>query len=549
MKKTFRKLVLLGLAVSMAGTLAACGSSSKPEPAAETQTAASSDTSAQTAADPTTEAAGAKILRVAAVDPQVAFDMQQYTYTLIMKVTDNVAESLLTTVEGGKVVPTLLAKEPELSDDLLTYTFELIDGVKFHNGETLKSSDVKYSLERVVRKQTMGSLMEKVEGYKALADGSADELSGIQIIDDTHFTITLTEVYTPFVSVLSTPYCAIYPEAACEAAGDNWGKTELIGTGPFKFDSYTPGVGVEISRYDDYHGNLAKLDGVSYKFIEDSNTQVMEYQKGNIDYVDVDINMYPVYEADPVLKEQMHMYQPIGGYFMTFNVKTISDPKIRQAISMAIDRQAICESIFHGTAKPATSFIPAGIIGHDDSLEAFAYDPEGAKALLTEAGYPDGYDLRVTVNAKYAIAIPIVTAFQQQAKAAGINVNIEQVDSAAWTDMKKSGGVDTGVGNWYVDYNDPDSMLYPVSDGRTDFSSSFWHNEEFKKLMEDGVKTADQAERQDIYEKAEHILTREDYAAAPIFNESKCYLLNPKVTGLVIDSTFRYFYVNADFQE
>lgn len=382
-----------------------------------------------------------------------------------------------------------------------------------------------------------------------MADGSADELSGIQVVDDMHFTITLGEVYTPFVSVLSTPYCAIYPEAACEAAGDDWGKKELIGTGPFTFDSYTPGVGVEISRFDDYHGNIAKLDGVSYKFIEDSNTQVLEYQKGNIDYVDVETNMYPVYQADPNLKDQMHMFQPIGGYYMTFNVKTISDPNIRQAISMTIDRQAICESIFHGTAKAASSFIPAGIIGHDDSLEEFAYDPERAKVLLAEAGYPGGYDLRVTVNTKYATSIPIVTAFQEQAKAAGINVTIEQVDSAAWTDMKKSGGVDAGVGNWYVDYNDPDSMLYPVSDSRTDRSSSFWHNDEFKKLMEEGVKTADEAERQEIYVKAEHILTREDYAIAPIYNESKCYLLNPKVTGLVMDSSFRNFYVNADFQE
>ncbi|HBE85671.1 MAG TPA: ABC transporter substrate-binding protein [Lachnoclostridium sp.] len=542
MKKNIKKLISLGLAVSMAAALSACGSSSGPSPT-------TSETTAAAGSDAAAENTGAKILRVAAVDPQVAYDMQQYTYSLIMKVTDNVVESLLTTLDGGKVVPTLLAKEPELSDDMLTYSFELTGGVKFHNGETLKSSDVKYSLERVVKKQSMGSLLEKVEGYEALADGSANELTGIKVIDDTHFTITLSEVYTPFVSVLSTPYCGIYPAEACEAAGDNWGKTELIGTGPFKFDSYTPGVGVEISRFDGYYGNAPKLDGVSYKFIEDANTQVLEYQKGNIDYVDVETNMYPVYQADPKLKDQMHMFQPIGGYYMTFNVKSISDPKIRQAISMSINRQAICESIFHGTAKPASSFIPAGIIGHDDSQEEFAYDPEGAKALLAEAGYANGYDLRLTVNTKYATSIPIATAFQEQAKAAGINVTIEQVDSAAWSDMKKSGGVDAGVGNWYVDYNDPDSMLYPVSDSRTDRSSSFWHNEEFKKLMEAGVQTSDEAERQEIYVKAEHILSREDYAIAPIYNESKCYLLNPKITGLVMDSTFRNFYANADIQQ
>ena len=542
MKKIMKKLALLALAVSMAGSLSACGSSSSPSSTTETVTTADSPAE--------TKNAGAKIFRVAAVDPQVPFDMQQNTYSTIMRVTDNVAETLLTSLEErGRIVPTLLTGEPELSDDMLTYSFELLENVKFHNGETLTSSDVKYSLERVVKKQSMASLMEKVVGYEAMSGGAADELSGIQVVDDRHFTITLTEVSTPFTAILSTPYCAIYPMEACEASGENWGITELIGTGPFQFESYTPGVGVELSRFDDYHEGKAQIDGISYKFIEDSNTQLLEYRKGTIDFADVASNMYPVYQTDSNLKEQMHMFQKIGGYYFGFNVKTIPDVKVRQAISMAIDRKAICESIFYNTAIPAISFIPRGILGRDESLEEFPYDPEGAKELLAQAGYADGYDLRVTVNSKNNNGVPIATAFQEQAKAAGIRITIETVDSAAWTDMLKNGGMDARVGNWYVDYNDPDSMLYPVSDARTDLTSSFWHNEEFKKLMEEGVKTADTDKRQEIYAKAEHILTREDYAVAPIFNESQGYLLNPKVTGVVLDSTFRYFFVNADFQE
>lgn len=541
MKTIIKNLALLALAVSMAGALSACGSSSSPSSTTETPTAADSNA--------TTESGG-KTLRVAAVDPQVALDMHLNTYSTIMKITDNVAESLLTPMEKrGKLVPTLLTKEPELSDDMFTYSFELLEGVKFHNGETLKSSDVKYSLERVVKKQSMASLMNKVEGYEAMVSGAAGELAGIRIVDDRHFTITLTEICTPFTSILSTPYCAIYPIDACEAAGDDWGKTELIGTGPFKFEGYTAGVGAELSRFDDYHGDKAKLDGISYKFVEDSNTQLLEYQKGNIDFTDVASNMYPVYQADPNLKEQMHMFQKIGGFYFSFNVKSIPDVRVRQAISMSVDRQAICESIFYNTAKPAISFIPEGIIGRDESLEVFPYDPEGAKALLAEAGYQDGYDLRLTFTKSNSFATPIATAFQEQAKTAGINVMIESVDSAAWTDMRKNGAVDAAISSWYVDYNDPDSMLYPVSDARADLGSFFWHNSEFKRLMEEGVRIANEDERQEIYEKAEHILTREDYAVAPILNESQGYLLNPKVTGFTLDSTFRYFFVNADFQE
>ncbi len=154
-----------------------------------------------------------------------------------MKITDNITESLLLTTEEG-LEPVLLTGMPEISEDQLVYSFELLPDVKFHNGEILKSSDVKYSYERLIKLDRMASLLANVVGYDEMIAGTADELSGFIIIDDTHFTITLKMPYAPFLSVLSTSYCAIYPEAACEAAGDDWGFTVLYGTGPFKMDTY-----------------------------------------------------------------------------------------------------------------------------------------------------------------------------------------------------------------------------------------------------------------------------------------------------------------------
>lgn len=410
----------------------------------------------------------------------------------------------------------------------------------------MKASDVKYSYERLIKMAKMATLLENVQGYDELSAGTADELSGFQIQDDTHFTITLKKAYAPFLSVLSTAYTAIYPEQACEEAGNDWGMKTLYGTGPFKMDSYQSGVGVTLSRFEDYHDGPVKLDGVDYKFIEDVNTQVLEYQAGNVDYVDVDPSVYPIYSSNETLKDQMHGFQPIGCYSLTVNANTYPDPKVREAIALSIDRAAICDSILHGTATVPTSYIPEGVIGHDDSLTEFEYNPERAKELLTEAGYPDGIDLRVTVNTKYAGNVAIATAFQEQAKEAGINVEVEQVDSAAWSDMKASGGVDCGISNWYVDYPDPESMLYPMT--KTDTNSSFWHNDEFDQLLEAGIATTDTDERQEIYAKAEHIMTREDWATTPLYNETKFYLLNPKITGFEVDSTFRMFWKDADIQ-
>lgn len=540
MKKRLFSLVLASAMVL--GALTACGGSKKETKAETTAT----ETTA--AADESSESAGDKILRVASEDPQVPLDMQLNTYSLIMKITDNTTESLLLTNPEGELEPTLLAEMPTLSDDKLTYSFTLKEGVTFHNGAPLTSNDVKYSLERMVKKLKMASLLEKVEGYQDLFDGKADELSGIVVIDDTHFEIHMAEVYTPLLSALSTPYCAIYPAEACEAAGDNWGMTELYGTGPFKLVSYQTGVGVELAKNENYHGGEVKLDGIDYTFIDDPNTGVLEYQKGNVDVVYMDSALYPTY-ANGELKDELYSFNPVGGYYLAFNVNDIPEVEVRQAMAYAIDRNALCDSVLFGTASPNSNFLQEGLIGARDDMEQFEYNPEKAKELLAKAGYADGYDLRITVNTKYPTSVKIATAVQAQMKEAGINVEVEQVDSAAWTDMKKSGGVTCGIGNWYVDYNDPDSMLYPVSDGRVDLNSIFWHNDEFKQLMLDGVETDDAAERQEIYARADEILTHEEFAVAMLYNETLFYLKKPYVKDFEVTFTYRTMFKDADIEK
>lgn len=343
MKKRLFSLVLISAMVL--SSLTACGGNKDKETKAPSETTAAAETTASAAAT------GDKILRVASEDPQVPLDMQLNTYSIIMKVTDNVTESLLTTNAEGKLEPTLLAEMPTLSEDKLTYSFTLKDGVKFHNDAPLTSADVKYSLERMVKKLKMSSLLEKVEGYEAFFNGEAEELTGIVVVDDTHFEIHMSEVYTPFLSALSTPYCAIYPAEACEAAGDNWGMTELYGTGPFKLVSYKTGVGVELAKNENYHGGDVKLDGIKYTFIDDPNTGVLEYQKGNIDVVYMDSALYPTY-ANGELKDELYSFNPYGGYYLSFNVKDIPEAKVREALTYAVDRKALCDSVLSGTASP-----------------------------------------------------------------------------------------------------------------------------------------------------------------------------------------------------
>ena len=533
-KFTTKKAISFILATAMVlGSLTACGGSDNSSKGGEEEANVAEDTGEK------------KILRMASEDPQVPLDMQLNTYSLIMKITDNITESLTFTNPDGTVVPVLLAEMPTLSEDKLEYSFTLKEGVKFHNDAPLTSEDVKYSLERLVSKTKMASLLEKVEGYEAYSNGEAEEITGIQVVDESHFVIKMAEIYTPFPAVLSTPYCAIYPKEACEAAGDEWGISELYGTGPFKLESYQVGVGAELSKFDGYHGEPAKLDGISYTFINDPNTGVLEYQKGNIDVVYLDSSLYPTY-AEGELKDEVHSFQPVGGYYISLNVKDVPEQKVREALNYAIDRESLCESVLFGTAQPASSILSSALIGYNPDAEQYKYDPEKSKELLKEAGYADGYTIRTTVNTKYPTGLKIATALQAQVLEGGFNMEIEQVDSAAWTDMKKNGGVTCGIGNWYVDYNDPDSMLYPVSDGHVDINSMFWHNDEFKQLMIDGVQTEDPDERQEIYARADEILTHEENAIVMLYNETLFYLAKPYVEGFEVSATYRTMFGNAD---
>ena len=149
----------------------------------------------------------------------------------------------------------------------------------------------------------------------------------------------------------------------------------LYGTGPFKLVSYQTGVGVELAKNENYHGGEVKLDGIKYTFIDDPNTGVLEYQKGNIDVVYLDASLYPTY-ANGDLKDELYTFNPVGGYYLSLNVKDIPEVKVREAMTYAIDRDAICNSVLFGTATPNSNFLQDGLIGADDSAEQFAYDPE-----------------------------------------------------------------------------------------------------------------------------------------------------------------------------
>lgn len=491
------------------------------------------------------------VIRVATADPNVPIDSHNQTNSYVMMVSDQVMEPLISLNNDGSLSPLLIKEMPTISEDGMTYSFELKDGVKFHNGETLKSSDVKYSFERLLKAGVMSQMIDCIAGAQDVIDGKADTLSGFVIKDDTHFDLKLANAYAPFEKTLATSYCVIVPEEACKAAdaeGDNWGRTTLIGTGPYKMDSYTSGQGITLSKFDEYHGEAAKNNGVDFKFIEDTNTQVMEYQKGNIDVMLLDATLYNEYKENQDIVNDIKTFKPYGLIYLTVNTKVIPDTKVREAISLSIDREAICNDLLQGTATPAKSFIPEGLLGYDENRAEYEYNPEKAKQLLAEAGYPDGITIDFPQSSKYPFKVKIATAIQDQARQAGITLNVEQYDGSAYNDMANGGQVELGVGNWYVDYVDPDGLIYQTfsRNNTTSKSSSFYDSAEFNALLEQGRTTLDENERAEIYQQADYILTAQDYAAIPVCHETKYYLCKPWVNNFEISDVFQYDFSTAE---
>lgn len=498
--------------------------------------------------DTSSTGSGDNILRVAMTDPNVPVDTNKATQSYTILLSDQMCETLIGLNNDTTLFPQLLTDMPTVSDDGLTYTFELLDGVKFHNGETLKASDVKYSFERLITEGVMGSLLDQVVGFDELNEGAADELSGFQIQDDTHFTITLKQPYAPFTAALSAPYAVIFPEEACREAGDNWGRTVLYGTGPFKLDNYTAGQSLEMSRFDDYHGEATALDGIDVQFMQDVNTQIMEFQQGNLDFVRIDPSYYETVRDNSTISDKLHSFTPIGVVYLNPNNKDsiLSDQRVREALCYAVDRETICSDLLHGAATPAKTWIPEGLLGYNDSLPDYEYNPERAKELLAEAGYPDGVTLTITSSTQYPALYQTAVAIQDQSAAAGFNIEITQVDQASFNDQNRSGEIQLAVNNWYTDYVDPDGMIYQrMSATATATQSNQYDNAEFNDLINQARQTSNEEERQSLYEQADGILTHEDYGAIPLYNDTYYYLLSDRVQDFEVTSIYRFHFFDA----
>ena len=324
----------------------------------------------------------------------------------------NLFEGLVKPNSKGELIPAV-AERYQLSEDGRTYTFTLREGVKFHNGATVTAEDVVYSIERCA---------DTSEGTPLVPAFSV--IQEVKAVDEKTVTITIAQRDLEFISYLTS---AIIPKGYDDQA------THPVGTGPFMYVSRSPQENFVIQRFDDYWGEKPDLTKVTYKIIENADSILLSLQSGAVD-VFAHLTTTQIQQLGDGFHVEEGTMNLVQALYLNNAEKPFDDVRVRQALCYAIDRQQILDLAFDGYGTLlGSSMYPAFSKYFDDELtNYYTYNTEKAKELLTEAGYPNGFDMTITVPSNYQSHMDTAQVIVEQLKAVGINAAIQPVTWESW---------------------------------------------------------------------------------------------------------------------
>lgn len=448
----------------------------------------------------------------------------------------NVAEDGTTSI-----VPSL-AESWDISEDGLEYTFHLRQGVKFHNGNDFTAEDVAYTFHRLLTVEggINTEFIDQVKGANELLEGAADTLEGLEVVDDYTVKITLKEPYAAFLACISSPGVSIYDSEATEAAGDQFGldPAVTVGTGPFRFTSWTLNDQIVMTRYDDYWKGASALPGVVVKIIPDTETQTMMFENGELDVIDLDFVADAMDRFEATYPDQIVEGNRVGITYLTMNqnIEPFNNVQVRKAVQMAIDKQAILDALYGGRGQVEYGIFPHGLIGFNPDQEVIPYDPEAAKALLAEAGYADGFTMELAADSSASdtttMALEII---KEQLGEVGINAEIKNYDEATWLDTRKAGELGSFLATWTADFNDPDNFIYTFfgNEEKTRIRSLNYPDAAVMERVSAARGIVNDDERTAEYHALEEKIIHEDAAWAPMYSRKHLFAVSKRVQNYV----------------
>ena len=492
-----------------------------------------------------------------------------------------IEEPLLIIDENNEVQPGQ-AESYEVSDDGLTWTFHMRDGLKWSDGSDLTAADFEYSFKRLASPDTAAPYAETVvgmiDGYQdaignpdedgnTTTDPDWDALNVHASEDGKTLTVQLSYPCSYFDKLASFVATSPVQQATVEANGDAW-CTEpdtYVCNGPYMITEWTPSERIVLSKNPYYVGgwDSSKIvsDTITLLLLEDSSASYAAYNSGEAQLVkDV-----PTDEIPSLTRAEdggdFYLDEIMGTYYISLNdqEEPFTDVRVRKALSLAIDRDYVANTIMQGIYTPATALVGPGIVDNEgyfmdnanggepyigDDYEA---NLEEAKQLMAEAGYPDGEGFpTITYSANDAgYHIPVAEYLQQAWGELGITMNIDKVEWSSFIPMRRAGDYDISRNGWSMDYNDPSNMLelFTTNNGNNDGK---YANPEFDQVIEDS-RVADKTTHFEKLHEAEDILMN-DAACIPVAYYNDFWLQSPSLKG-TWHSPYGYWYLQYGYIE
>ena len=572
-----KKLVSLALSSAMVLSLAACGGSSTEttaaSEAAETTAAteAAESTEETTAAEAEAESSDGFNLAVCLASEPQTIDPALNSAVDGAIMINHMFEGLVKWVDDGEGNAVTAPGQAEswekvVNDDgTVTYTFTLRDGIKWSDGQPVTAADFEYTWKRLANPETAADycyMIDMVQGYADVASGAADpDTLGIKAIDDKTLEVVLSYDCPYFEEIMAFP--ATFPVRQDMVDGNEqwtYDPATYIGNGPYKMAEWSHNAYILAEKNENYYDyeNLGP-DTIRFTLLDDANAMLTAYNSGELDFIE----NFPTDEmANYLASGEITVADYLGTYYVCFNTEdeVFSDPLIREAFSLAIDRNYIVENVSQAGEVPATAYVPSGVndaagpsgddfrtVGGDYysvAAEDYEANCEKARELLAEAGYPNGEGFP-TVEYTYntddkhkAIAEALQNMWQE---VLGVTVTLSNQDWNVFLESRKQGDYQIARNGWIADYNDPCSFLdmWYTDGGNNDAQYS---NPEYDAQIDAAKATSNQEERMAAFHAAEDILIEQDSVLAPIYFYTQPYMLADDIQGMYYTPLGYFFF-------
>ncbi|KJS84363.1 MAG: peptide ABC transporter substrate-binding protein [Peptococcaceae bacterium BICA1-8] len=471
-----------------------------------------------------------KVLVFARGGDSVGLDPANVTDGESFYVSRNITDTLVDYEDDNtNIIPGLAKTWGPKDKDGLIWTFNLREGVKFHDGTPLNAEAVKFNFDRWMFEDNAYRFEgEAFEYWGYMFGGYPGVVKEVRAVDELTVEVELTQPFAPFINNLGMPCFGISSPDAIKKYGKDFFKNP-VGTGPFKFVEWLKDDKIVLEKNGDYWGEGPKLDKLIFRAIPDNSARLMELQAGTIDIM---IGLSPedstIVEQDSNL-QLLHRPSMNVGYLALHNEKEPFDNVlVRRALNHAIDKKALIDAFYAGLAKPAKNPLPPSLWGYNDAVQDYEYDPAKAKALLAEAGYPNGFKTELWAMPVARPYMPqpkeIATAMQQQFAAIGVEAEIVTMDWGTYLEKGEFGEHSMYLIGWNGDNGDPDNFLYVLLDKDNAKVGSagnfaFYKSDKVHDMLIAAQKETDQAKRAKLYEEAQ-VIIHEDAPWIPLVHST-----------------------------